>query len=278
MKALIIVASSSGDITSDVSTRQARLIPEDYRKKAREVFSSVDVASFLCSNTLESQADFVRFVERHTKNFEMVACIFDRNDYHLVEGVQFGFFAITFDRAEAMRNPQNYFFSHFSLWMKNFIHLAKCYSRTHDWNKFLLPYGVFNNLSLQTLGQKVRDLAAEGRFIRELDQFIGEMNRKRSPKQKGGWRSEEVYYKDDSGVFFRAATEQHAEAESQGHDPVCNIEKFIRFGVRIPPKFHFNATPRTGSMFGNIDFSTCHGPRKSVANLSHINVFPNNYF
>lgn len=278
MRALIVVVSSSTDITDDVTRRKTRVIPEDYRKKALEVFSSVDVDSFSCSNSIDSQSEFVAFVESRIRNFEIIACIFDKADYQLVEISKFGLFSVTFDRPEALRNFQNYFFSHFSLWMNNFIHLAKCYSRTHDWNKFLLPYGVFNFSGLQSLGQRMRDSATEGRFIRELDDFIGQMNRKRTPKQKGGWRSNEVFYEDDSGVFFRAATEQHAEAESLNHDLVCNIEKLTRFGVRIAPKFHFNATPGYGSVFGNVDFTTCHGPSKSVANLSHVNVFPNNYF
>jgi hypothetical protein len=278
MKALIVVASSNKLICADIKTRKAKFIPKDYRARLHQVFASVDVEEFLAPDISTEQSDFIDFIERKSRTFDFIACIVDQDDYHLIEGSVFGLFTVLFNRSLALKNCQNYFFSHVGSWIKNFIHLAKCYARTHDWNKFLLPYRVFDFDGLSSLGQRLRDCSFEPKFIREVDNYIHRMNGKRCPGRKGGWRDKQIFYKDDAGVYFCVADEKHAEAEAVDHSPICKLEKFYRFGGKIAPKFHFNATPKRGEVFGNQSYETCHGPTKSVSGLTHINVFPNNFF
>lgn len=279
MSAVIVIATSDVDLAKFFSTKQNGAIPPEFRAKCIETFGDLVVLVFQHEKKNEALGrpqTLSEYLIELAHKYDHIACLVDFQNSVWVEDNGFGMFVTFFERKLMGKTVQNYFSAHFKRWLPNFMHISMKFMNASYAERLFLPYEIFRCSDLPALGMELRGITQEGSFRRRVDDYLAGIERRRKPMEKGGWKEREIAYQDDRGYFFKLGKEKHSEAEEGApHKTACRLEKYLRFGSKIPDKRHFNVSAKKGERVGG-DFITCHSAEKKVEPTSHLNIFPNN--
>ena len=275
MKAAIVVGSRNEQVRAYFSSRQEAAIPNTYRGKENGTFSSVKLYCFDPENAeAETFRDYVLSI---ALDYDAVACMVCSTDYDWVEGCENVFFVAFFQTPPWNGNLPNFFSSHIRSWMKNFIYLAGAGIDQKKKIMLLLPKNAFQSPETTSVAQQLKDKACDSTFIRTLQSYYSAMSSRRSPKRKGCSGSD-VFFVDDKKHFFQFGDEEHAEAEENSpHNFYCRAGKYLRFGVLIGDKRHFNVSEEKPKDRIHVELAGCHGEPRIYGPKPHLNIFPNGY-
>lgn len=275
MKAAIIIGTNNPDIQQYFDNRQEAAIPKAYREGNGLAFTALKLFRFDPLNKRgESYREYVLGV---AQRYDAVACVVGDDAYDWVDGCDKIFFTTFFSFPGWRANYQNFFSKHFSSWMKNFSEIAKAGGNQKQRTMLLLPVNAFDAEELRELPKALKNHATEGRFIRILQSYFASMGGRQNPKRKGGG-DESKFYVDDQRHFFQLGLEEHAEAgELPPHDFFCRAGKFLRFGISIKDKRHFNVTEERPKDRIHVSLENCHGEMDRYGPKTHLNIFPNGH-
>ncbi|WP_155773937.1 hypothetical protein [Rhodovulum sp. MB263] len=275
MKAAIVVGTNDPEIQNYFDDRQEAAIPKAYREGSGLAFSSLKVFRFDPHN--KDGLSYREYVVRVSQRYDAVACVVGVDVYDWVDGCENLFFTTFFNFPGWQPNYQNFFSKHFSSWLKNFSEIAKAGGSQKQRTMLLLPVTAFDADELRALPRLLKDHATEGRFIRILQSYFASVGGRQTPKRKGGGDATK-FYVDDRRHFFQLGLEEHAEAgELPPHDFFCRAGKFIRFGISIKDKRHFNVTEEKPKDRIHIRLKNCHGQEDDYGPKTHLNIFPNGH-
>lgn len=267
MKIATIVASGDNQVHAFVEKRKASLVPRERRGHHK-----IDVIS----HDLSKESDFTERVLSLQEGYDVVSLV-------LIDGLH----ADLGRAAQALfvghlRLPSdnqywgNIFSSFFSRWLGNLEFMAKYFKNEKERKIVLLPRNHFVASDLAALFGAVYHDTDQGTWKRSIELAISRIADRQMPKKSTS--SPRRYIVDDEGKHFEISLEHHAEAETgPPHDLVCSLTKTFRFGFRIDSKTHYNVSSQRDSQRLSGKFLNCHLSEMRYRDVTHLNVFPNNF-
>jgi hypothetical protein len=268
MRVAVVVVSSDQTVLDFVRAQKGRLLPNSLRN-LNYTFD------FMIFNPLKG-VEIRDFVLNKIFDFECFGLLLDSNSPLDVGRDCASFFLVRAEFPENREKLNNFFGNFLAIWLGNLIFLREKFSSRGNAKFLLLPRRNFCAIEIDKIFKLIEFCLLKPNFREQLEEAIRNLRKRSSPKKAS--RSPNRYIVDDDEKFFEFATEKHAEAATGGpHDSTCKLNKRFRFGVSVNSKDHFNVSKgRPGKTWsGNI--VDCHSTPKSFSNVSHLNVFPNDY-
>jgi hypothetical protein len=268
MKIAILLVSSNNNVLDFFNERKGSIIPKEIRERGIE-FSTLTVHG---ESTEEQIIDTL--IDGHHK-YDAVGALIE--DKHVDKTTYFSpaIFTKTFSTDAAQPNFQNYFGHNLKRWLKNLIFLCRQFSDGKQKKCLLLPHGSFLAPELDGLFDVCKAHADDGPFPELLEKSLKCIRERSVPKKKKS--GDQHFLLDDSGKYFSLGKEHHGQSETSNppHSATCSLTAAARFGVSIDQKVHFNVSRDEQKISGS--FLDCHGKTQSIAECSHINMFPNRF-
>jgi hypothetical protein len=270
MKTSIVVLTPDRELSRTVTIRKESLIPSDLRKR----YPKLTVLTFPIQQTT-SIDDLASFFAAHKNDGVIVVC--DNRAALFVRYLGTPLFTVIFDHTFGGMNLQNYFQMILSKTIKAF---AAFWTRFEDGalrKLLILPLRNFSADELGALrGLFVNGVNANGNFNNHLDDLLGELRQRQRPKRQRHYKT--TYLVDDAGKHFQYGHEIHCRLETTvpPHNRLCAVSGIYRFGKRYDSERHFNVS-RDGEDIQGV-FHDCHGASAERGPVSHVNIFPNDFF
>jgi len=273
MKVRILVLTVCKDLCDFAGRKKLGLIPEDIRKRAYFAGRNVDLQAMHLQGSCYA-TDVEKVVHDLVASLDGILILCETRLAGSIGHLAGSCFLCSFDEIDSPSKFGNLLGRALSRSMKNF----EVYCRRFDDHKFqkifVLPANNFSSPEFAHLKESFGAGAIGTGFPERLDEALKAMRKCQRPKIQ---RPEErIYYVDDRNLFFEYGKERHARfATGIPHGMLCAINGYFRFGRRFDPLRHFNVS-RQGVPLTH-EFTDCHGDLRAVANVSHANVFPNDF-
>lgn len=211
-------------------------------------------------------------------NVDGVVALYDSSLSYLLNGVRNAVFAAEVPFIGYLQNVQNFLVGNFSILLGNYGLLIEMIQDSTKYQAASLPIRNFDADELRTLVDVCQERALERTFQNKIIPVFNRLLLLRGPKRRS--RYPHVYFKDESGRYFRYGHEHHSKYETGGsHDLACLMNGRYRFGGGLDQDRHFNITIGDSDQRKLISCSlpNCHGDFVNVKDRTHINMFSNDF-
>ena len=225
-----------------------------------------------------SSADFERFLLSRARGSDACVVLLDAQWARVAERVQDTVFLVRFDRSEVDESLRNFFHRMTARGLRALIKLLARFDRGDDGKLLTLPLRNFHAVDLAELARLCREDALVTTFGEDLEAQLVALRSRVRPRRRTA--SKRVYVVDDRRRFFHYGPERHARfATGTPHLPACELAGLYRFGCAIDDCRHYNVSETEGDVT-TIEgrFEDCHGAGHDVGDVTHLNMFCNDYF
>jgi hypothetical protein len=211
-------------------------------------------------------------------NVDGVVALYDASLSYLLNGVRNAVFAAELPAIGYLPNVQNFLIGHFSTLLGNYGLLVEMVQDSTSHQAASLPIRNFDADEFRTLVGVCQARSLERTFQNEIIPALNRLLRLRGPKRRSSYPH--VYFKDESGRYFRYGHERHSKYETGGsHGQACLMNGRYRFGGVLEQDRHFNVTVGDSDARELIscNLPNCHDDVINVKDRTHINMFSNDF-
>lgn len=277
MNILVCLISSLDNIAEVVARQRERLIPQDlFKKKGPDYPVDFKVSIY---NPNKEGISLAKFLLREAKTSEAVILLVEETHLCILEPVKNAVFAATFEvKNERVGNFKNFFGSYFSQLFRNYFVIKTWMDDAEKMQAMMLPLRNFDAPELREIARLSRDESRCANLILNMEVQIAGIIKRRVPRKYSSFKHK--YFVDARGMHFIYGNEKHARFDTgKPHIAACEFNGHFRFGKRIDPSRHYNASFGDGDKtYVAGDFSDCHGTILTVPKRSHLNMFVNDFF
>jgi len=275
MKFLIVVVTQESRVARFISVRQTGAIPADKRNLFFKRGITFSMKAFLARNP--DCEGLYQFLANAIKGVDGLILVCDHKLRVASMPLSDAFFLATFNSMD-QSSIQNFFGQIIARTLKNFWVYMDRFSDAKFQKLLLLPLQNFVADELAQIRRLFSENAASNNFANALDQNLGRLYSRRTPKGNSRFRT--IYVRDDKSHYYSYGYEIHAQLESAvpPHEPTCELNGFFRFGLKYDHRRHYNVSERSDRSTISGVFINCHGEPVAADSRSHLNMFPNGFF